>query len=328
MDRLPDLGTPLIKERATANFSERSFGLYQFSSQNLVYLPIEEQLEHEKHVVYHSMYGWRGDLSRPLENPLVVNMIVFDFDNPVLEYARVDTVLFVQSLMALYDVDPADLRIYFSGHKGFHVVLPIELFVGEPEVIGITPGAVRGTAMDLARGIASFDQSIYDVRRLIRIPNRQNMHSGLYKVALTYEQLRTMHVDEIRMYAVQPRPHARGNDEPPTANRELGDLLLRNVAISERTADGVRETTPLPELFLPVKPGNRNNAATQLAGLLVKHIEDLQVLQQIMTTWNRTNPMPLHDRELASIVAGVHTRYRSTHRKPKSSSHTYTTRSF
>ena len=43
--------------------------------------------------------------------------------------------------MALYDVDPADLRIYFSGHKGFHVVLPIELFVGEPEVIGITPGA-------------------------------------------------------------------------------------------------------------------------------------------------------------------------------------------
>lgn len=328
MDRLPVLGAPIIKERATVNFSERSFGHYEFDPRSLVYLATEEGWDEEKKIVYHSMYGWRGDLSRPLDNPLVVNMIVFDFDNPVLEYARVDTVLFVQSLMALYDVDPVDLRIYFSGHKGFHVVLPIELFVGEPEVIGITPGAVRGTAMDLARGIASFDQSIYDVRRLIRIPNRQNMHSGLYKVALTYEQLLTMHVDQIRLYATESRPFAPSNDESPTVNRELGDILLRNVATSERTTDGARETTPLPELFLPVKPGNRNNAATQLAGLLVKHIEDLQVLQQIMNTWNRTNPMPLHDRELAHIVAGVHTRYRSTHRKPKTSPHTYTTRSF
>ncbi|MCZ2109234.1 MAG: hypothetical protein LC118_06680 [Dehalococcoidia bacterium] len=295
MRDIPALGAPLIKERART--SERSSGCIS-STASTVYLP--SRRVGEKKVVYHSMYGWRGDLARPLENPFVVNMIVFDFDSPILEYARVDTLMFVQTLMALYDVDPADLRIYFSGHKGFHVVLPIELFVGESDVTGLTPSAVRGTAMDLARGIASFDQSIYDLRRVIRIPNRQNMHSGLYKVGLAYEQLLAMNVDQIRSYAVQPRPHAPANEDTPTANRELGDILLRNVATSERTAGGMRDATPLPELFLPVKPGNRNNAATQLAGLLVKHIEDLQVLQQIMTTWNRTNPMPLHDRELAS----------------------------
>jgi hypothetical protein len=103
-------------------------------------------------------------------------------------------------------IDEANIGVWFSGNKGFHIVIPREIFGGE-----ISPRAVKIWRI-LAEGICgelqSWDRTVYSSRRMWRVENTKHGGSGLYKIPLTVEDIQTLSLGEIKALAVKKQtPH-------------------------------------------------------------------------------------------------------------------------
>lgn len=104
-----------------------------------------------------------------------------------------------------FDVRPDQLRYFFSGAKGFHVLIPTPL-MGEVRPSALLPLAFRSMAAAIASLAGEeIDLKIYDVNRLFRLPDTKHAGSGLWKVELTWEEFSTLTIDAIRSIAKGPR---------------------------------------------------------------------------------------------------------------------------
>lgn len=94
-------------------------------------------------------------------------------------------------------------HIYFSGSKGFHVIVKAAYFGYAPQQN--LNGVFKLIAKDLAEQCPNntLDLKIYDKRRLMRMPNSIHPKTGLFKVPLTYAQLMELTPDDIRQKATQ-----------------------------------------------------------------------------------------------------------------------------
>ncbi len=99
----------------------------------------------------------------------------------------------------------AALSCWFSGGKGFHVLLPNRGLATAPG-----PGFRQAARAFVSRiGQASGcvpDLAIYDAVRIFRAPNTRHAKSGLYKIPLRADELLGMSADAVRRLAVEPRP--------------------------------------------------------------------------------------------------------------------------
>ena len=125
------------------------------------------------------------------------NYLIWDFDNKEnVNAARLDTIELIERLMAY---TPTNISAYFSGGKGFHVVYVC------PELdqvkVDTYEHVVKNVCLDLAKGLQSLDTRIYDKMRVIRTPNSRHGSTKLFKVPISYNQLKDMTVDEILKYA-------------------------------------------------------------------------------------------------------------------------------
>ncbi len=119
--------------------------------------------------------------------------LFFDFDsgsNP--HKAQQDTQEVWNRLMQL-GVPDEKILIYFSGNKGFHIDVPITESLSRQEFVNI----VFGIAGDLE----TFDVRINDEARIIRTPFSKHPVSGLHKIPLTYDDLCSANISEIKEYA-------------------------------------------------------------------------------------------------------------------------------
>lgn len=126
------------------------------------------------------------------------NLLVWDFDNKDnFSEARADTITLATRLVQDYHVDPDDIQCYMSGFKGFHVVVQIDR--------EITPDEFKAATTQIARDLKTFDLSVSDPARIIRMPNTKHPKSGLYKIPLHIAEVDEMGCDEIRDVAKKPR---------------------------------------------------------------------------------------------------------------------------
>lgn len=96
------------------------------------------------------------------------------------------------------------VRIYFTGKKGFHIECEaIALGIGPSNNL---PGIFRFIASSIRDELSleSLDFSVYDLRRMWRLPNSQHQDTGLYKVELTFDEL-SYRLQQIIDLASQPR---------------------------------------------------------------------------------------------------------------------------
>lgn len=116
--------------------------------------------------------------------------LVFDFDDGEnIDVARKDTVEICERLIKI-GVDPRSMNIYFSGGKGFHVdVLTDEEFTRQ-EFVNIVFG--------LAHDLKTFDTTINDEQRILRVPLSQHQDTKLYKIPLTFDDIKSLTIDEIK----------------------------------------------------------------------------------------------------------------------------------
>ncbi len=104
------------------------------------------------------------------------------------------------------NADLARLSCWFSGGKGFHVLLP------NHDLRDARPGPrfrVDVRAFVECIGAASGcgpDPAIYDAVRIFRAPNTRHTRTGLFKVAISADDLLRISADGVRRLAAAPRP--------------------------------------------------------------------------------------------------------------------------
>lgn len=127
------------------------------------------------------------------------NVLAFDFDSESdLNAARRDSLTLIQRLRDTLQIQPNQLEIYFSGMKGFTLVLKMNRF--------LSPNQVGHLALNvLGKDLVTLDPSLYNASRILRVPNTRHQTSGLFKVQLTYKQLQSLTIEEIKEYALEPK---------------------------------------------------------------------------------------------------------------------------
>lgn len=122
--------------------------------------------------------------------------ILFDFDDAQnIEQARKDA-LEVCARLVKMGVKENDLRIFFSGNKGFNVELMTDQSLTRQEFVNIV--------FNLAGDLKTFDTRINDENRIIRAPLTRHPKSGLHKIPLTLAELATGTMEEISCLAIDP----------------------------------------------------------------------------------------------------------------------------
>ena len=122
---------------------------------------------------------------------LYTNSIYLDIDNATNgAEARNSLIKLIRYLNSEYKIHPDDLKIYFSGNKGYHVEIP-EVMVGEIKGSEVLNQFVKDFVMKIKVGsqVADIDTAIYDATRIFRLVNSKNMKSGLYKIPIGYDEV-------------------------------------------------------------------------------------------------------------------------------------------
>lgn len=128
---------------------------------------------------------------------VVTDKLVFDFDSKDnIEVARTDSMETIARLEK-YGIAEKNVEIYFSGNKGFTLVVNL------PK--DITPDEAANIAIQkIGYGLVTLDKSIYNASRILRLPGTKHQVSGMYKIPLTREELSTWTIEEIWTSAEEP----------------------------------------------------------------------------------------------------------------------------
>lgn len=231
-----------------------------------------------------------------------------------------------------WNVPPAALHAYFSGAKGFHLLLDTRVFgrVAPSADLHRVFAHVRllvrrrlGARANLAR----FDLAIGDKVRLLRLPNTRHRASQLFKIPLSREELFGCNAEQIRALAQNPRPLVGttcGGLLPLTVlpTQPLAQAVFRRAQRIVRSrrqhpyrlpkppADLLAALCPARQAMLAggVTPGMRNNVAIRLASALRRAGYSREHTQAILLDWNHRLSEALPEREIATVVRSAYAR--------------------
>lgn len=155
------------------------------------------------------------------------------------------------------------IEIFFSGFKGFHVIVHTkERFVpSEVSIICYNLAKEAGVPQEV------FDTSVYNITRIFRIPNTRHQKSHLYKIPLSLEELQTLTLKDIKDAAVEPR-YEEFDVQPIDATsvkQKYKDKQKEKPSLSsvggatgsELSADGTKVVTQSPVNLDSCPPGYR-----------------------------------------------------------------------
>lgn len=127
--------------------------------------------------------------------------LFFDFDSPHADLALDEVRKFTEKVIEKStDAIIDDMQFYFSGNKGFHVLIK-QVFEPSEDL----PAVIKKYCMALGKEFTTFDRSIYDKTRILRIPNSKHRKSGLYKIPLLAGEIFKYDLEGIRILAKQQR---------------------------------------------------------------------------------------------------------------------------
>lgn len=273
--------------------------------------------------VYRSIFSYD---SSNLMTAKVSGPLFFDFDTDidnndkiiVLKQQVKHCIVTLEQLLAI----PFEAcRVYFSGGKGFHVIVPAE-------VLGL--GFVDGFKLtkdykDLVEYVkASWesryhtpyftDTQIYDRRRMFRLPNSINSKSGLYKIPCPQSKsfLSDDSIDVMTMARSPAEENFAAAIFVPEA-RQRWDTLTEETGVNTSAASQKREIRkpvaqgkllPCVEKILvtSVAKGQRNNVTVALASALFQHDMSVETVYETLLSWNSNNSPPLSESELLRTV--------------------------
>ena len=230
--------------------------------------------------------------------------LFFDLDNEAdPSLSKDEAVKLVDFFIKELDVIESDVWLYFSGSKGFHILI-------SSQALGITPrndlhklykhiagylkyrlgtttikGETEATDLKVVTPLVSIDPVVYTEKRMLRLNNSVHSKTKLYKTELTVAELKTLTMDEIKKLAEQPRRGVGFTHEARVAavgvRKEANKFILDKLAEYEQAAATSTQRYEKEEhIFIKGQPpvcvqdilntgwkkeGDRNQATVQLA---------------------------------------------------------------
>ena len=251
-----------------------------------------------------------------LDSMNAISSMYLDFDMDADKEGAYDDLRFqceriIHVLVNIWKIPSNMLQIYFSGNKGFHVVIP-------HEVLNLKPcqninDVLKRAAMffKLQFSADTLDTAIYDRRRLFRLPNSINAKSGLYKVPITARQLHEFSKEQMREWAREPKPYPF---VIPRYIPEAAKQFANIVRMKETKKAKPKKKLEIPkdkQQMLPcvdhllrtsIPKGSRNRTMVALASSIMQAGYDYDETMEIIEEWNEQNDPPVSSRELRTTV--------------------------
>lgn len=256
---------------------------------------------------------------------LMYGDLYFDFDihglidgstADAFQKVRNDCIHVMALLTSIYKIGPEQLRIYFSGKKGLHLVVPAVALGVEPrkdlnEVFKfIVEEATRYCANK------TIDTHIYDRRRLFRLPGSKHQDTGLYKIPITLDELYVLSFADITELAQRPR--IINIVEPkfnPLAKKMYNNMVANYETKKPKFDDNhkpdriLKYTPPCIQnlLFSPTNNGQRNNTLAVLVSFFKCRGMNPEETYTRTLKWNQNYCCPpMCARELENTVKSIH----------------------
>jgi len=240
--------------------------------------------------------------------------IAFDIDNDTdLNESKSRALDLITRFIDEYGLYPNDLSIYFSGSKGFHVVLNGNTY-GFPDPNESMGSIIKQVCIELA-GEIKIDSVIYENHRLFRVENSLNAKTSLYKIQLSYDELFSLSVDEIRELAKRPRMFVRKKGISEIRLNEKINRIVRAAFMKTSEPEEVRKFED--GFFLPSTKGERNNKLYKQAFFLFVNTDlHEKSIREIITSINNSGPDPLPLSEVNTIINSARSNRKKGEKEP------------
>lgn len=261
------------------------------------------------------IYNNENQNESDLLGPLYVDLDGDITDNESYDKVKQDALIVISYLKTHLKVPKDFIRIYFSGNKGFHIIIPHIVF-------GIQPSKdlnskYKTIALELNRHTINktVDTGIYDKKRLIRLPHTINAKSGLYKVPMSEEILRASTYNTMKMYASADKTidvkEAVMVNECRLAFNEATKEKQKTRNTSKRTSF-INKDFEIPQCIKYMyangaNKGERNNTLIVLASALLQKGMELEECIDKMNDWNENKNEPaLSEHEVDATVRSAY----------------------
>ena len=210
-----------------------------------------------------SHYKRNGGSVAGFAGPCCCRWLVLDIDRADLAAALADARRLAGFLAERYLLD--DLPIYFSGARGFHLMVEL---AHRPAPSTMFPAIAKAFARFLADGAGvAIDESLFDRARIVRLPNTKHPKTGLFKRRISLDVLPFFSPEALREHCAGPAgdglPRWDGNTDRLAADWAAVEARVGRAAQAraERRAEFVPDTRA-PRYFLEflrfgVEPGER-----------------------------------------------------------------------
>lgn len=288
-------------------FSRNHFGLIN-------QLP-EFRKKREDFGIYRSAFLYNVPNPTEVENPYLFSDFYMDFDSEDdIELAREDALFCIwrMSQPSTYNLPKEAFRIYYSGLKGFHVIIPWQYFGFKPsphlhEYFKIMAKDLYDTSVN-----QTLDLKVYEKRRLFRLENSIHQKTGYRKIPITYPQLSKLSIEDIQNLAKKnyiiryPKPEfvMKANTEVKALVR-LNQERLDKRFDKNKTFDKTIDFTPycLQNILEdgPVQ-GQRNETVAVLTSFFRNQGHTEEEIYTKLTDWNDGS---LGDREIVTTMNSI-----------------------
>ncbi len=229
-------------------------------------------------------------------------------------------------LLDRWGVPQDAIHPYFSGQKGFHLLVDTRVF-GLRGPSRFLPEVLHRLTVRLSREVGppggGLDLALRDRVRLLRLPNTRHEATGRFKVAVPLDVLMEASLDALLDRARRPWPLERTDPtgllpryplEPCPGAAAVWEEEAAGGAGRGRTSPGPGALGGRPLLSCPARRrlletpapvGQRNNTAIRLASWLREAGWDAPAVEAQLQEWNRRNPEPLDEGEIHHVVTSA-----------------------
>jgi hypothetical protein len=212
--------------------------------------------------------------------------LTFDIDRANLS----DASIAVQKLESFCQSFDIGYELWFSGNKGFHLLIPSVQFDFQPTN---NPEILRSMAVAIAEySKVEIDTKIYNMSRIFRMPGSLHKKSGKSKLPCFFKGKELLFAD--------------GEQFPDSDDYLVNDRLLsvyKAVCKSLEKKPAVKSSGVVGQMFVPVGEGDRNSTCFKIAKQLRERKHHLEDCLTLLNLWNNNfcNP-PLKEQEIKTTL--------------------------